>query len=126
MILRGAAIHRDGHGFAIRSSRRHASSFPPADTFLAPHGAIASTRQIQRADSLAEDHTASERKGSHGRHARECFMSWMDWGIVAGIISMVAVFLFTILTVYAGPKGSSPPSKRLGVKPEALVRQKPA
>jgi hypothetical protein len=55
-------------------------------------------------------------------------MSWMYWGIVAGIISMVGVFLFAILTLYAGPKGSSPPGKRLplGAKPEPIVQRRAA
>ena len=70
--------------------------------------------------------TVRERKDLHGRRAGECLMSWMDWGIVAGIISMVGVFLFAVLTVYARPRGSSPPGKRLGlsVKPEPLVQQR--
>ena len=38
-------------------------------------------------------------------------MSWMDWGIVAGIISLVALFLFSILTLYARPQGPSPQVK---------------
>ena len=51
-------------------------------------------------------------------------MSWMDWGIVAGIISMVAVLLFAILTIYAGPRGASPTNNRLGItsKPEPLIQ----
>ncbi len=55
-------------------------------------------------------------------------MSWMDWGIVGGIISLVALLLFSILTLYAGPRGSSPASKRLGVsaKPEPLVERRAA
>jgi len=55
-------------------------------------------------------------------------MTWMDWGIVAGIISLVAVLLFSILTIYARPSGSSPTSKRLGVevKPEPLVQGRAA
>ena len=55
-------------------------------------------------------------------------MSWMDWGIVAGIISLVAVLLFSILTLYARPQGPSPAGKRLGVKvkPEPLVQQRAA
>jgi hypothetical protein len=61
-------------------------------------------------------------------HARECLMSWMDWGIVAGIISLVAVLLLSILTLYARPQGPSPTGKRLGVqvKPEPLVQQRAA
>lgn len=52
-------------------------------------------------------------------------MSWTYWGIVAGIISMVAVLLFSILTIYAGSKRSSPSTKRLGVavKPEPLIHR---
>lgn len=55
-------------------------------------------------------------------------MSWMHWGIVTGIISMVGLFLFVILTLYAGPKGSSPPGKRVnvGAKPEPLVQRRAA
>jgi hypothetical protein len=55
-------------------------------------------------------------------------MSWTYWGIVAGIISLVAVLLFSILTVYEGMKGSSPRTKRPGVavKPEPLDRQRAA
>ena len=55
-------------------------------------------------------------------------MSWAYWGIVSGIISLVAVFLFAILTLYAGPKGSSPASKRLGIggKPEPLIHRRAA
>ena len=50
-------------------------------------------------------------------------MSWMYWGIVSGIISLVGVLLFSILAIYARPKGSSPASKRLGTseKPDPLV-----
>jgi len=61
-------------------------------------------------------------------HARECRMSWMDWGIVAGIITLVAVLLFSILTLYARPKGSTPPTgKRLvPVKPEPVVQRRAA
>jgi hypothetical protein len=41
---------------------------------------------------------------------------------------MVAVFLFAVLTIYAGPKGSSPINKRLGIsgKPEPLVQRRAA
>jgi|GEM_PF-494164 hypothetical protein len=55
-------------------------------------------------------------------------MSWMDWGIVAGIITLVAVLLFSILTLYARPKGSTPPTgKRLvPVKPEPVVQRRAA
>ena len=55
-------------------------------------------------------------------------MSWMDWGIVAGIISLVALFLFSILTLYARPQGPSHTGKRLGgqVKPEPLGQQRAA
>lgn len=56
-------------------------------------------------------------------------MSWMYWGIVAGIISLVGVLLFSILTIYAGPKGSSPTIKRrLGTaeKPEPVVHRRAA
>jgi hypothetical protein len=55
-------------------------------------------------------------------------MSWTYWAILGGIISMVAVFLFAILTMYAGPKGSSPANKRLGIagKPEPLVQRRAA
>lgn len=55
-------------------------------------------------------------------------MSWMYWGIVAGIISLVAVLLFSILTLYAGPRGSSSTPKRLGIgaKPEPLVHRRAA
>jgi hypothetical protein len=54
-------------------------------------------------------------------------MSWMYWGIVAGIISLVAVLLFSILTIYAGPTGS-PKIKRPGItaKPEPLVQRRAA
>ena len=55
-------------------------------------------------------------------------MTWMDWGIVAGIISLVALFLFSILTLYARPQGPSTTGKRLGVqvKPEPLGQQRAA
>ena len=55
-------------------------------------------------------------------------MSWTYWGIVGGIISMVAVLLFAIVTVYAGRKGSLPANKRVGVagKPEPLVQRRAA
>lgn len=55
-------------------------------------------------------------------------MSWMYWGIVAGIISLVGVLLFSILTIYAGSKGSSPTTRRLGnaAKPEPLVPRRAA
>lgn len=54
-------------------------------------------------------------------------MPWMDWGIVAGIISLVGVLLFSVLTIYAGPKGSSPTGRRLGIgKPEPLVPRRAA
>jgi hypothetical protein len=55
-------------------------------------------------------------------------MPWMDWGIVGGIISLVALLLFSILTLYARPTGSSPPGKRLGgsAKPEPLVERRAA
>ena len=55
-------------------------------------------------------------------------MSWTYWGIVGGIISMVAVFLFAVLTLYARPKGSSPTHKRLSTsgKPEPLVHRRAA
>jgi hypothetical protein len=58
-------------------------------------------------------------------HARACPMSWMYWGIVGGIISVVAVLLFSILTIYAGAKGSSGTNKRLSIptKPESLVER---
>jgi hypothetical protein len=55
-------------------------------------------------------------------------MSWMDWGVVGGIISLVALLLFFILTLYAGLKGSSPGSKRQDVstKPEPLIERRTA
>jgi len=55
-------------------------------------------------------------------------MSWMDWGIVAGIISLVALFLFSILTIYSRPRGSSPTGKRLGgqVNAEPIVQRRAA
>ena len=55
-------------------------------------------------------------------------MSWTYWGIVAGIISTVAVLLFCILTVYASSNRSLPSRKRLGVavKPEPLVHRRAA
>ena len=55
-------------------------------------------------------------------------MPWMYWGIVGGIISLVAVLLFSILTVYSGPKGSLPKSKRTGiaVEPEPLIQRRVA
>ena len=55
-------------------------------------------------------------------------MSWMDWGIVGGIISLVALLLFCILTLYAGVKGSSPGRERLDVstKPEPLIERRTA
>src|SRR4029078_11660158 len=54
--------------------------------------------------------TDLKRKDSHVCHARECRMSWMDWGIVAGIITLVAVLLFFFLTLFARPKGLTPPT----------------
>jgi hypothetical protein len=61
-------------------------------------------------------------------HAGACRMSWMYWGVVGGIISLVAVLLFSILTIYAGTKGFSAGRKRLGVptKPEPLVERRAA
>ncbi len=54
-------------------------------------------------------------------------MSWAYWGIVSGIISLVAVFLFAILTIYAGPRGSSSGKRlNLGAKPEPLVHRRAA
>jgi peptidoglycan/LPS O-acetylase OafA/YrhL len=52
-------------------------------------------------------------------------MSWTYWGIVTGIISLVAVLLFSILTIYAVPK---PRQRRLDIagKPEPLVQRKAA
>jgi hypothetical protein len=46
----------------------------------------------------------------------------MDWGIVAGIISLVAVLLFSILVLYSMAKGSSSRSKPIVVEPEPLKR----
>ena len=55
-------------------------------------------------------------------------MSWMYWGIVGGIISLVAVLLFSILAIYAGAKRPSSTSERLSIatKPEPLVERRAA
>ena len=54
-------------------------------------------------------------------------MSWMYWGIMAGIISLVAVLLFSILTIYAGSRSSDRTKHQdMTGKPEPLVQRKAA
>jgi hypothetical protein len=50
----------------------------------------------------------------------------MYWGIVGGIISAIAVLLFSILTIYAGSKRSSPTNEQVLTKPEAIVGRRAA
>ena len=53
-------------------------------------------------------------------------MSWMYWGLVGGILSVVAVVLFSILTIYAGRKRSCLTGKQVSTKPEPLVERRAA
>ena len=54
-------------------------------------------------------------------------MSWTDWAIVGGIISLVALLLFSVVTVYARPKRSiTTKDTAITIKPEPLVRNRAA
>jgi hypothetical protein len=55
-------------------------------------------------------------------------MTWIDWGMVGGIILSAGVLLLSILLLYPARKGSTPRGKRVGIAPapEPLIHPRVA